>query len=487
MKKIFSNRFVSNPATEDPARLKVEIAGGSPIPLPVAIRTSELSLVGYCKTATTITLDPGLYVVQLKRPDGSEQNQVVELNRGDDKTIQMEVSRKTQPHAGIRRRAITLAAKSPTRMRVVSRPNEQVVLAIPGQKEFNRLKDSFAAIKLNLAKNVGYTGSSNYNPDHDLVFGNIETSGSGVSDGYVRSAIPHGCLARVLVYEDSGWKVAEKGLDQVVSATETIDRLSRITLKFRADSRLQVMEVRKAQSDSIFLVLPLYPNSQIDECTVELWDYEQELKVTCDFSQFPRSSLMLEYLAAGSYDFAVELVKDAEAMLFQKISNPIEAALGGYVLLRLGDLEHLHDWPTNLCNWFTGLADGAIIAAELAAKKNRHTEALDLFLEAGRRGLPLFKEGLSVLVSRLREYALNPEEFGFDETKSGQALASYKHFAELALFSDASQQLLSFKGISLLQEDTNQHGWQYIVPDEVRQQGIDLKTLPVFIQGEADV
>jgi len=87
----------------------------------------------------------------------------------------------------------------------------------------------------------------------------------------------------------------------------------------------------------------------------------------------------------------------------------VAAALGGYALLRAGQLDRLHHWPRNLADWFPWLPDGAVIAGEEAALEGDHTLAIKYVCDAGGRGLPVFGAGLSLLASRLREYSAAPE------------------------------------------------------------------------------
>jgi hypothetical protein len=92
----------------------------------------------------------------------------------------------------------------------------------------------------------------------------------------------------------------------------------------------------------------------------------------------------------------------AEALLFEKVKDPLAAAAGGYTLLRSGALERLHDWTENLCNWFPWLPDGLVIRAEHLVRTGHTVEASDLLLELPQRGLPLFTEGFSLALDRLR-------------------------------------------------------------------------------------
>ena len=107
------------------------------------------------------------------------------------------------------------------------------------------------------------------------------------------------------------------------------------------------------------------------------------------------------YLTGGRPDHVVTLGPSAERLLYGKGHYPIAAALGGYALLKLNDLDSVHDWADNLSAWFEWLPDGAVIAGEVAARRGEDAHAAELFRTALGRGLPLFSEGLSLLASRL--------------------------------------------------------------------------------------
>jgi hypothetical protein len=101
------------------------------------------------------------------------------------------------------------------------------------------------------------------------------------------------------------------------------------------------------------------------------------------------------YLTGGRPDHVVSLAPAAERLLY-----PIAATIGGYALLKLNDLDRIHDWADNLAAWFDWLPDGAVIAGEVAARRGEVAHAAELFQTVIKRGLPLFLEGLSLLASR---------------------------------------------------------------------------------------
>lgn len=115
---------------------------------------------------------------------------------------------------------------------------------------------------------------------------------------------------------------------------------------------------------------------------------------------------ILSYLASGAISEANTLAQTlgvADKLLREKIEDPISAAAAGYFLLRNNKLTKREDWVQNLMNWFPAIADGAIIAAALAARTDGKTQkairkTIDIALE---RGLPLFAIGADLLLQTM--------------------------------------------------------------------------------------
>ena len=95
----------------------------------------------------------------------------------------------------------------------------------------------------------------------------------------------------------------------------------------------------------------------------------------------------------------------AEQLLHQKFVNTDAAAVGGYFLLRIKDLNRLHNWANNLADWFDWMADGPIIHAwqillsilDTGDLSSARELARKQLLEAVKRGIPVYTEGLRLL------------------------------------------------------------------------------------------
>ena len=114
----------------------------------------------------------------------------------------------------------------------------------------------------------------------------------------------------------------------------------------------------------------------------------------------PRVNTVAGYLNSGRADRALmSMTTTAEELLRGKMADPIGAVVGGYALLKLHELDRMHDWADNLANRFESLPDGAVIAGTTAARRGDDRAAADWFRTAIERGIPIFSEGLSLLAA----------------------------------------------------------------------------------------
>jgi hypothetical protein len=166
----------------------------------------------------------------------------------------------------------------------------------------------------------------------------------------------------------------------------------------------------------------------------------------------PMANVLLQYYEGGFFGEAASIATSpnlsAERLLAGKMNDPIAATIAAYTLLRLGDLDRLHDWTRNLRDWFSWLPDGIPIRAEHLARLGEHERALLTLLDLPSRGLPVFSDGLSHAINRLRVYAnlpLDKSPFaGTELFSSGQALL--KQLQRFAAFADFQKLILFFTG-----------------------------------------
>ena len=146
--------------------------------------------------------------------------------------------------------------------------------------------------------------------------------------------------------------------------SQTIHRDGNI-FYYTTDERLSILEITGQGMENLYICLP--PGNYLN-CLIKLaetGDAETHpIDVTVSTDNFMAETL-LALLTNGAIREAQTLTnaRDAERLLFEKMVNPVTAAIGGYFLLKIGELERLHGWANNLANWFPWLADGAIIHA----------------------------------------------------------------------------------------------------------------------------
>jgi hypothetical protein len=122
------------------------------------------------------------------------------------------------------------------------------------------------------------------------------------------------------------------------------------------------------------------------------------------FTGSSTANLLLRYSRQGSYQRAGNSA-ESERVLSEKVEDPVAAVIGAYSLLRIGELERLHDWTGNLYRMFPWLPDGATVCGEHLARLGRHAEALKVFAELPARGLPIVADGLFYVAERLKTYS----------------------------------------------------------------------------------
>jgi hypothetical protein len=198
------------------------------------------------------------------------------------------------------------------------------------------------------------------------------------------------------------------------------------------------------------VALPIYGPTSSQSCLLTVEGADNTLDANVSLPDNPRIDAVARFLKGGHVQEAASVGGDAEQLLEAKMADPFGAALGGYALLRAGQLDRLHHWPRNLADWFPWLPDGAVIAGEEAALEGDHTAAILHVCEAAGRGLPVFGAGLSLLAARLREYSVAPKsafgEHGELVTEAGRLL---KDILAVMPFVDFDRVSLAYRGAAI--------------------------------------
>jgi hypothetical protein len=225
----------------------------------------------------------------------------------------------------------------------------------------------------------------------------------------------------------------------------TIDEaLAAWSVKFKPKGPTYIRLVQPQLSVWNYAV-PLGPKR---DCVIRLIRRSAELAIDI---RLPNSNadLLLRY-AGNNLLQEVSQTAESRAILAQdllgaKFDSPIGATVGGYALLRLGQLDRLHDWTKNLYHYFPWLPDGIVIYAEHLARVGDHQQALEKLLELPQRGLPLFSSGLTYAVNRLRQYRRPLEEGGLAGDMAALDALS-KALERYAGFVDVTDPILKFMG-----------------------------------------
>lgn len=150
------------------------------------------------------------------------------------------------------------------------------------------------------------------------------------------------------------------------------------------------------------------------------------VRITIDTNN-AKADALGKLLVSGDVNGANSLVRfeDAQQLMQDKMEDHAAAAIGGYYLLRFRQFEYLHDWTSNLANWFPDMADGAIIHAWFILTKGpwEYSEPINgdfrnWLLKAEKRGIPLFSEGLKLLYEGLTQVWLHTNK---TDTEVGRA------------------------------------------------------------------
>jgi len=169
--------------------------------------------------------------------------------------------------------------------------------------------------------------------------------------------------------------------------------------------KLQILELPLSREKSLFVSIPAEHELLVRERDNDLSRHTADhYKISISLSNSVAQTL-LSLITRGDMISARTLfnVKDAENLLLKKKSDPIAAVVGGYYLLKTNELEYIHNWANNLANWFEWLPDGCIIHAwqMILNKEEQKDKIKERLVQAVKRGIPVFTEGLRLLYDGL--------------------------------------------------------------------------------------
>ncbi|WP_298540235.1 hypothetical protein [uncultured Aquimarina sp.] len=258
-----------------------------------------------------------------------------------------------------------------------------------------------------------------------------------------------GAWIRLWKKEDENWKVVKIPIQESSSWNE-----EGVSYELNVERDQQFLQVGGPKIPWKLIALP--PNNNL-MCLIRPNEgpksivHPLEVTVTSD-NWFAETILTLlnqdsRSKAQDLYDSSGLKSSSAEELLYGKISNPTAAAIGGYYLLKTGEIDRLHNWAENLANWMPWMSDGSIIWAWQLIKEGRNSGNMNIieiksrFLEATKRGIPLYTEGLRLLWKGLKMLVDNDTA----DSKIEAALKVVEKYAEAA---DWTTTTTTFNGVA---------------------------------------
>jgi hypothetical protein len=150
---------------------------------------------------------------------------------------------------------------------------------------------------------------------------------------------------------------------------------------------------------------------------------------------------VLSYFAAGDDSAAAFLANTALDLLFGKMVNPLAASAGAYVLVDQWLRERGADpraaswlqWVDNLARWFPWLPDGEILRGSIALAGRAGVPSVETargaFVEAERRGIPVYTAGVRRLADGLARIANQDKADGREDRAVIEALGRVRRVA----------------------------------------------------------
>lgn len=160
-----------------------------------------------------------------------------------------------------------------------------------------------------------------------------------------------------------------------------------------------------------------------------------------------------EYLPADTFYGEIDHEITAEELLRHKVNSPMGAAIGGYYLLRAGAVDRMHDWPNNFANWMPWLPDSALIHAwQLLQTGDTSDKAAERLLQSAQRGVPLYTEGVRLLIDGLELILQHQSSALVVRTLVEDALAWIRRYAGAI---DWNQSLTTFNAVNPFKPSLN--------------------------------
>jgi hypothetical protein len=267
----------------------------------------------------------------------------------------------------------------------------------------------------------------------------VQARGAGQS-----GVVPQTITFRVVGYEMPVLGSAEC---KIISARNLVVEKNReaVFISVRGASKPVLLQFLAANRPAINAILPTgarlgTPKSQ-----------DEWLKLTIDFQE-PFADGLVELRASKQFSAlkgTVEAISDNDLVSYGE-QHPGAAALVGYALLRAEQHAVVEKALYRIRNLAAMEPDTTILLAECAMRAGKAGEALVLFLESTRQGIPSFSVGLSYLTERLRLFAqTNPCGSSWLSAEArANAKSALLHLQAICMFQDYSRVFTTYRGIS---------------------------------------
>lgn len=383
----------------------------SHIGLPVEVRKSDLVLVKTGLTTQPMELDPGTYYVTAKLPAGQELYGQATIKDSDTTVVLAPEPGDESPHEWQAEQHYFITPRSVLKTTALEKPDAGGV----GGGRITRGESRRDAAKGSL-------------PGGRFLF-------------WLRQDKTKKSTVRLRLY--SGNVLRGESESRGTSHWQAKSDKGTVHILINGSTKPQFVQLLQPGLPSVNMALPV---SDMNECTLVITRLPDGSVSLDALLRNPSADMLLRYVQKGFQQQAVATsdAVGAEEALRGKRRDPIAAAVGAYALLRFGELGRLHDWTENLRNWFKWLPDGSAVRGEHLARQGQHEKALDAFLELPERGLPIFSDGLSYAVTRLRLYVTAKSKFESSKVKSAHSLL--EQLQKFTAFCDYQEPLTTFSG-----------------------------------------
>lgn len=438
----------------------------SALDLPIEIRRPNLALVAQARLSQSIELKPGTYYIGARLPGGQELYNHVQVSEGRDTLIVLTSDSKDLPTNQADEIQYFLGGQQDNALQIDQSEHlnrDDITTVLRSTKKIPARIRAFLAQLLFFFKRMEQIKSVGARL---RVF-----RGNMLRDDFKSYAVD----GLVSIAEEQPNTVQRRKKSRWLSSRNKPaleQQKQKVQLSISGVNSVQLLQLLQPKLPPINIALPvsMWQKSLLVLSRLPNGLYSIEIHL-------PNASadLLLRYVQKGFLEESATLTASrqslSELMLNLKLEDPIAATVAAYALLKFGDLDSLEDCTESLRNWFEWLPDGIAIRGEYLARIGKHQEALAVFLELPSRGLPLFSDGLSYVINRLRLYSAI-DDTSFNAEARSKAQAELEQLQDLAMFVDFRQPLLTFTGL-----DPGKPDGEPLVEDVVSYEGLNVDTL----------